>query len=248
MGSHADLIGPRACSGQQEPEWARCDRSCECCMSNEIDVGHMVQVTNAASALSWEFQARPDPDIVPSKSIGVPPHVSNSRLHTLTGKQMRRAPPQHDADEGHGPTVVTSCVTLVDASSTQTLECTKVSATLVIDCTCLTLEIVPGMFSHLPTIRIPFDKIEAIFPGEDDVLDPRCACLDAIQLQKAVLIQFMSECRKVRTSVCFVLESPKGNRSFVKAFKSIWHEKQRMPPEKTCRHKWSHPSLKGSLI
>jgi len=222
--SHIDLVGPYACSGRPEPEWPRCENSCECCRLDELNVEHMVEVTSAVSALPSEFQTRLDADMVPFKSLRVPVHESNSLLRALAGKEALRVPPQHPADEGYGSTAVTRSVTLVNVSLAEPLKCTKISATLVIDCTFSTMKFVPDLFSQLPRMVIPINKIVAICPGEDVLSDLRC--LDESQIPKAVLIEYMSECSKASKSVCFILESRKGQNAFVKALTSIWQERR----------------------
>lgn len=232
--SHIDVVGLYAGGGRPEPERARCEKSCECCMLDEINVEHVVGVTNAVAALPSEFHTRLDADMVPFKSLRVPVHESNCLLRALAGKQERRASPQHDADEGHGPAAVTRSVTLVDVSLAEPLKCTKISATLVIDYTFSTMKFVPDLFSQLPRILISIDKIVAICPGEDVLSDLRC--LDQSQIPKAVLIEYMSECCKTSKSVCFILESRKGQHAFVKALTAIWQERRSHSLQKQCAH------------
>jgi len=223
----------RSGTGSKEPEWAR--KSCECCVLDDTDMDHMVDVTDAVSSLpadpTTQLSARPDTDVVSIKSKRVPVHESNSLFRALTGKAEK-----HDnlflynvekGDSFSTRAIVSRRVNLVDIASTDVchVDHLKVNSQFVIDSKFTYITIVPDILSQLQRILIPVDKIEAISPGEYVLSDPLCSCLAASDTMKAVLIQYLDGCEG-RKSVCFLLENRKRQQTFVKALTSIWHERQ----------------------
>jgi len=101
----------------------------------------------------------------------------------------------------------------------------KAHAVMVIHPKLLFLKIVPDIFSQRPNIMIYIDKIEVIRPGDDDLVNYRCTCLDESEIEKSVTIRYMSQ-PNTSELLCFLLESYQERQAFLEAFTSIWRDRQ----------------------